>query len=173
MEMRKSTRTTIKWGLYVLLLFFLCGLQSAPGLFSIWGVKPILVIPMAVAVAFFEREVATGIYGLLAGFLWDISAGKLFGFYGMVVMVCCVVVTLLTMYCIRVNLINILIACLTVSLLCGLWDYVFYNLLWNYEGVGLYFWKMLARTFYTTLWMPPIYYLVRWITGLFSPSVRA
>ena len=84
MEMRKSTRTTIKWGLYVLLLFFLCGLQSAPGLFSIWGVKPVLVIPMAVAVAFFEREVATGIYGLLAGFLWDISAGKLFGFYGMV-----------------------------------------------------------------------------------------
>jgi len=173
MEMGKNTRAALKWGLYVLLLLLFCGLQSAPGLLRIWGVKPVLIIPLAVAVALFEREAASAAFGLAAGFLWDLSAGRLFGFYGMVLLVCCAAVTLLSMYCIRVNLANFLMACLAVGFLSGLWNYLFYNLIWGYQDVLLYFWKMLAQTLYTGLLAPPAYCLVRWITGKLSPTVRA
>lgn len=173
MEIGKNGRAALKWGSYILLLLLLCGLQSAPGLFSIWGVKPVLMLPLVVSVALFEREAAAAAFGLSAGLFWDLSAGRLFGFYGMVLMVCCVAVTLLSMYCIRVNVVNFLLLCFTVSLLCGLWNYLFYDLLWGYEGVLLYAWKMLAQTVYTTALGAPVYWLVRWLTGKLSVTVRA
>ena len=126
MEFGRNKKTALKWTAYILLLLLLCGCQSTPGLLAIWGVRPVLILPLTVAVALFEREAPSGAFGLLAGFLWDISAGRLFGFYGMVLMLCCVAVTLLSMYCIRVNVANFLLLCFTVSLLCGLWNYLFY-----------------------------------------------
>ncbi|MCI8600900.1 MAG: rod shape-determining protein MreD [Oscillospiraceae bacterium] len=172
-EFGKNARAVLKWGIYLLLLLLLCGLQGAPGLFAVWGVKPVFVAPLAVAVAFFEREGASAAFGVAAGFLWDLSAGKLFGFYGMVLLVCCAAVTLLSMYCIRVNLANFLLLCLGVSLLCGLWNFFFYSFIWGYDGALLYFWKALAQTAYTALPAIPIYYLVRWLTDKLSLTVRA
>lgn len=173
MELRKNKKTALKWSIYILLLLLFCGFQSAPGLFAVWGIKPVLVLPIAVAVALFEREALTGAFGLTAGFLWDLSAGKLFGFYGMMLMLLCVAVTLLSMYCIRVNLANFILCCLTVSLLCGIWNFLFYDLLWGYEGVWLFAWKMLLQTVYTTALGVPVYLLVRKVTGKLSQTVRA
>ena len=173
MELRKNKKTALKWSIYILLLLLFCGFQSAPGLFAVWGIKPVLVLPIAVAVALFEREALTGAFGLTAGFLWDLSAGKLFGFYGMMLMLLCVAVTLLSMYCIRVNLANFILCCLAVSLLCGIWNFLFYDLLWGYEGVWLFAWKMLLQTVYTTALGVPVYLLVRKVTGKLSQTVRA
>lgn len=173
MEFGRNKKTAVKWTAYILLLLLFCGFQSTPGLFAVWGVRPALVLPMAVAVALFEREAPAGAFGLLAGFLWDLSAERLFGFYGMVVMLCCVTVTLLSMYCIRVNMTNFILGCLAVNLICGTWNFLFYDLLWGYEGVWLFGWKMLLQTVYTTAAGVPVYLLVRWITGKLSPVVRA
>lgn len=173
MEFGKNKKTIVKWVVYILLLLLLCGFQSSPGLFAIWGVKPVLILPLAVSVALFEREAAAGAFGLAAGFLWDLSAGRLFGFYGMVLMLCCVAVTLLSMYCVRVNLANFVLGCLAASFLCGLWNFLFYDLLWGYEGVWLFFGKMLCQTVYTTVVGIPVYPLVRWLTAKLSPIVRA
>ena len=74
-------RKAVKWGLWLLLLFALAGLQGAPALAS--PVSPVLVAAMAVAVLLSEsRAVPACGFAALAGLLWDITAGRLLGCYG-------------------------------------------------------------------------------------------
>lgn len=82
MALGKTAKSILKWAVYSFVLLLLYTLQASPALFSIHGIKPVFVIPMAVSVALFENEVGAGAFGLAAGLLWDFSAGKLFGFYG-------------------------------------------------------------------------------------------
>lgn len=50
-------------------------LQNTTGMFpAIFGVKALLLIPVVVAIAMYERDVAGIFYGLFAGALWDVFA---------------------------------------------------------------------------------------------------
>ena len=98
MALGKTAKSILKWAVYSFVLLLLYTLQASPALFSIHGIKPVFVIPMAVSVALFENEAGAGAFGLAAGLLWDFSAGKLFGFYGMALMVCCVCISLIWGY---------------------------------------------------------------------------
>ena len=113
------------------------------------GIKPVLIIPVAVSVALFENEAGSGAFGLAAGLLWDFSSGRLFGFYGMALMICCVCVSLLSMYFLKVNLSNaILLSAGTGFLLC-LWDFIFYYLIWGYGSSAISFGKLMLILIYT------------------------
>ena len=81
MALGKTAKSILKWAVYSFVLLLLYTLQASPALFSIHGIKPVFVIPMAVSVALFENEAGAGAFGLAAGLLWDFSAGKLFGTY--------------------------------------------------------------------------------------------
>ena len=58
MTLGKNGRLAVKWGLYLLLLLLCCGLQGAPSLFSIGGIKPLFLPALAVSLSFFEKEIA-------------------------------------------------------------------------------------------------------------------
>ena len=78
-------RKAVKWGLWVLLLFALTGLQSAPAAVS--AASPVLGAAMAVSVLLAERnEAAACGFAAFAGLLWDVSAGKLLGYYGLMLL---------------------------------------------------------------------------------------
>lgn len=170
---KKNYKRLVKWLCYLLLLLVCCGIQSSPGMFSFFGIKPMMLVSVVVSVALFESEVASATLGLLAGFIWDLSAGKLFGFFGMALMVCCILITLLSMYYIKVNLTNALALCLGVSIICGLWDYLFYYFIWGYSGSSIYLLQYFLMAVYTTVLAIPVYLLVRWFVDLFHPVVRA
>ena len=173
MAIGRNTRAALKWGCYVLVLLLLFGIQSSPALFALWGVKPALVVPFAVSAALFENEAGSGALGLLAGLLWDLSAGKLFGFFGMVLMICCVCVSLLSMYFVKVNVSNSIILASITGFLCMAWDFLFYYLIWGYDQVWLCLLPMLFSLLYTAAVTAPVYFLVRWIAGRFNTVVRA
>ncbi len=173
MTLGKGSREALKWCCYVLVLLLLYGIQSSPALLSIGGIKPVLVIPAAVSVALFENEAGSGAFGLAAGLLWDLSAGKLFGFYGMVLMICCICVSLLSMYFMKVNVTNALFLTLASGFLCTVWNFVFYYLIWGYADLGQCFVRLLLVLLYTLVLTAPVYYLVRLIAIRFNPVVRA
>ena len=78
-------RKAAKWGLWALLLFALTGLQSAPAAVS--AASPVLGAAMAVSVLLAERnEAAACGFAAFAGLLWDVSAGKLLGYYGLMLL---------------------------------------------------------------------------------------
>ena len=48
---RRSRSQLLKWGCYVLALFVCAALQTTPGLFQLGEAKPLLVLPLCLAVA--------------------------------------------------------------------------------------------------------------------------
>lgn len=173
MTLGKTAKSVLKWAFYSLLLLLLHALQATPALFSIHGIKPVLVIPLAVSVALFENEVGSGAFGLAAGLLWDFSAGKLFGFYGMVLMVCCICVSLLSMYFMKVNLTNAVLLSAGTGFLLSLWNFIFYYLIWGYGNAVLSFTKLMLVLVYTVILAGPIYLLVRLVAMRLNPVLRA
>ncbi len=172
MALRKNSKSFIKWGLYSIILLFLYALQTAPAFLVIGKIKPVLLIPLAISISLFESEVGSAIFGLFTGFLWDFSACKIFGFYGILIMICCVCITLLSMYLIRVNIINALASIAAASLICNIWDFIFYYLIWGYDDIMLSFWQHFLSSVYTVILAAPFYYLVRFITTKFSTTIR-
>ena len=71
---RARLRGFLRWLCYslVLLLFYLW--EVAP---LIRGWCPLLIIPLATAVAMFEGEFAAGVFGVFCGFMLDIASGTL------------------------------------------------------------------------------------------------
>ena len=54
--MTMRARKALKWVLWVLVLFMLSGMQSAPAFFSIGGVRPVLILSAAMSVALLEKN---------------------------------------------------------------------------------------------------------------------
>ena len=72
---KRSRSQLLKWGCYVLALFVCAALQTTPGLFQLGQAKPLLVLPLCLAVAVFEGEFAGALLGTVGGLLWDYAAG--------------------------------------------------------------------------------------------------
>ena len=86
---KRAKIMVVKYVTYSLLMLVLYVLQSTPQLFSIAGIKPVLVFPFAVAVAMFDKQLAGGLFGLFAGILCDTSSNVLFGFQSILYLVIC------------------------------------------------------------------------------------
>ena len=95
-----------RWAIYCALLVVAVLLQnSIDGLWSFWGAKVFLSIPLCVAIAMFEREVPAAVFGVFAGVLWDISSG-VDGFNAVVLMAISAVSSLLISHLMRNNIIT-------------------------------------------------------------------
>ena len=87
-------RNQIKWCIYCLLLPILYVLQTTPGFLAFGDAKPMLLIPLAVAVSCFEQPLPSGIYALFCGLFTDAAADYLLGFNAIILMFACVIISL-------------------------------------------------------------------------------
>ena len=63
---RKRSRSQIlKWCCYVLGLFVCAALQTTPGLFQLGQAKPLLLLPLCLAVSVCEGEFAGALFGMV------------------------------------------------------------------------------------------------------------
>ena len=67
-------RKVLKFSVYALIVFSAYIIQTTPGLFDFYGIKPILVLPACICIAVFEGEFAGGLFGFFAGLLCGASA---------------------------------------------------------------------------------------------------
>lgn len=172
--MTKKTHIYVfKYASHVLLLFFLYVLQNTPSLFSIYGVKPNLVVPAAVCIAMFEGELVGGIMGTVAGLLCDLASFTIFGFNGILVLAGCVAVGLLTVYLTQLKLSNALMLGFLVLLLRGLLEYFFYFQMWGFDyGYRIFLFSTLPTVLYSTVAIVPLYYSVRRMKAYFDSKLR-
>ena len=64
-------RKVIKFFTCFVIVFASYIIQTTPGLFEFFGIKPILVLPACICIAVFEGEFAGGLFGFFAGLLCD------------------------------------------------------------------------------------------------------
>lgn len=152
----------LKWFLFCLLLLLFYVLQTMPGLFSLFGVKPVLILSLAVAVSMYEGVMASAFFSMTAGLLWDISSDRLFGFNGVILLCCGLLISLLCMYYLHTKVLNSLMFCSSIVLLQGLLDYTFYFAVWSLEDAWrILLFQILPTAAYTVAVTPLIFLLIK------------
>lgn len=171
--MKRSTKNIVKWLLYSLILFGLLVLQTTPGLFEIRGVKPVLILPLAVFVAVFEGETGGFFFAVAAGLLWDVSSDKPLGFSAIILSVCCVLIALLTIFFVRAKIINCCILCFATAAAYCFFDFLFFYAIWGRGGLlSIAFRHFLPMTIYTAAVSPLIFLLVRAVASKYNEILR-
>ncbi|MGN0665578.1 MAG: hypothetical protein ACI4KF_03525 [Huintestinicola sp.] len=97
---------------------------------------PLLLIPAAVCVSMREQPFDSGLYGCICGLLLDSAQGTLVGFNAIILMWCCVMVSLLFGYLLRQHFLNFLILDLAVTAVQSGLHYLFFYMLWQYDQSG-------------------------------------
>lgn len=122
-------RAVLRWLLYAaVLLAFYVG-ECAP---LIRGFCPLLIIPLATAVAMHEGELAAGIFGVCCGLMLDMASGTLLGFSSLWLIVLCPFISLLSQFWIKVNCLSHAVVNAGVCAAMGLLDFLFVH--WVWEG---------------------------------------
>lgn len=162
MKVRENFRPVVKWFLYSLLLLLCYILQTIPGLFEIFGIKPVLIAGAAFCVSMYEGPMVSAVYSMTAGLLWDISSDKLFGFNGIIFLIFGLFISLICIYYLHTKLLNSLMFCGAAMISQGFLDYLFYYSVWNYDNVSIMLVRHILPTIaYTLAVIPVFYFLVR------------
>lgn len=156
----------VAYAIEVAVLYVLSG---TPGFLpEILGVKPLLLLPVAITIAAFENEVTAMIFGVICGALCDIGFGTDIGFYTIALTLLCFAFG----YCARnffvTNFVNAMVigSVTTVALL-------FIHFLIFAAGSGMpnlwghFAMHYLIRILYTLLFLPPLF----WFNRLFRSSM--
>lgn len=108
MESRRKRRRSqlYKWGLYVLLLLACAVLQATPGFLLIGQAKPVLLLPLALAVSVWEDEFSGALFGAVCGLMWDYTAGRTVGLLALTVMGLCFAVSVASQLYLKLNTLN-------------------------------------------------------------------
>lgn len=139
MRRRIRWKTVTRWLLYALLLVVALAMQAGPGWFEVAGVKPVLVVPVCLAVALYEGELAGGLFGAFGGLLWDISSGRITGFLAIQLLLLCFFVACLWQLYLRNTWFNFVwltwLACLAIRTV----DFIIYYYLAGYYQPGVFY----------------------------------
>ncbi len=144
----------------VLSVLFCFVLQQTPGLFEIGGVKPIPLVPAVLALSATSRAPTfSALVGLVAGFAWEIAAGRIVGYFALFLMISAAFVAV---YWQRDGLsaVNfILHSTLAVAIIC-LSDLLVSEYLMGYSSVTATFSLHTLPTVLYTGFVSPIIYLL-------------
>lgn len=120
-----------KWALYALLLIAFCLIQFTPDVMDVLGIKPVLIVPLVVVAAAFREELGSVIFAAAAGLIWDTYTSTPFGFNAFVLAVFAAVISLLVLYLVRNNLLNVMAMVLGTMLLYELLRWLFFVVLFD------------------------------------------
>ena len=150
--MAKTRFVALKFAVYAAVALLLTVVQNTPGLLLIGSAKPMLTAAFAIAVAMFEGELAGAFAGAFGGFLCDLFSYYRFGYYALMLFICCLMVGLLVQGYMRPVV-----------------AFFFLFLIRGYEGTNILFLsRMLPLCIYTAAAAVPAFLAVRWLHQRFQ-----
>lgn len=154
---RMKMRIFLRWFFYALTLVLLYSLMSC-GVFGTW--QPFLIISFAIGVAIHEHEFSSSIFGVFCGFMLDIAMDTLFGFFAVLMMPFCFLVSLLARNLIRVNFVNHLISTVITTLFSFFMFYLFNYVIWDISNREIIISTVLLPSFIATAVTAPLMYFL-------------
>ncbi|WP_295071469.1 rod shape-determining protein MreD [Ruminococcus sp.] len=159
-------KTTLRWLLYYLLIFLSFIIMTSGTLY-----KPILLVPLAIAISINNNIYGSAVTGAFCGFLIDICCGKLFGYNAVILAFFCILTNLVFELYLKNRFINYLMITAVVSYIQCWLDYKFYYQIWDYENVGRIFVRVSLRVWaYTVISAFFMYLLVKLVNKLLMPK---
>ncbi len=170
---RKTGVYVWKYTVYVLFILICYILQETPVLFSIFGVKPLLVVPAAVCIAVLEGEFAGGLLGAFAGILCDMGGITIFGLNGILMLVMCAACGLIIIFLLRQNMLSAVLLCTAVIFLRGSLEYLVCLAMWGFANVGEYYLRhTLPCIVYSAAVSPLLFLAVKKLHGIFEERLK-
>jgi cell shape-determining protein MreD len=165
-----KSRAFARWACYSGLLLVLY-MFMVSGAFYTW--QPVLIIPLAVAVAMRTNELNASIFGAVCGLVLDIAYGRLFGFTGIWLLPTCLGASLLVSHLIKANLLNFLWINAVVCTLTATADYFFFYVIWNTDGGHFVLADFIIPAHFSAAVLSPIvYFAVKFAALKFAPNER-
>jgi rod shape-determining protein MreD len=168
------SRVYFKYGIYAILLVIFFVWQNTPHCtLSIFGIRPLLVVPFVVCLSMFESESVAAVYGAVGGLLLDMASNRLLGFNALVLMACAVACSLLVHNLLLGNIMTAVLLCGGTLLLQGLLEWFFFYSIWGYDPrLTLLFGSTLPIILYSLVLTPLFYYATRKVTQRLNAIVE-
>ncbi|MBD5113078.1 MAG: hypothetical protein HDT42_11210 [Ruminococcaceae bacterium] len=164
-----AIRAVLRWVLFsaVLLIFYL--FMGNP---LIRGFCPLLIIPLATAVAMREGDLAAGIFGVFCGLMIDIANGvTLLGFSSLWLLIACPIISLSTRFWVKANTLSHFVMNLIVCFVMAGMDMLFLHWVWERSQSGISFVRVILPEYGgAVLFSIPIYWLVAVIRKKLMPK---
>ena len=160
---RKRSRSQIlKWCCYVLGLFVCAALQTTPGLFQLGQAKPLLLLPLCLAVSVCEGEFAGALFGMVCGLLWDYTAGRTVGMLALELLLLCFAVSAVMQLYFKNSAANFALIASAAALLVLTLDWLFFYYMPGYSGAASrWLWFVLPTTALSVPVCFPLFGVVR------------
>jgi hypothetical protein len=161
-----NKRDFLRWLCYFGITLFFYMLMTG-GFFPRW--QPLLIIPLAIAVAMFEREVGSALFGAFCGLMIDTACGNLFGMSSIWLMPCTLAVSLLVMNLIQPNFINHLWMVTVTCIIMAFMEFFFKYFIWDEPNSDIVLVVYIIPSYLAAIILSPaVYYLTRLISSRFS-----
>lgn len=168
---KRALALLLRHGCYLLLILCAYVLQTTPGFLTFFGVKPVLLVPLALCIAVQEGAFTGALYGALAGLFWDIGSGRVAGFFGILLMAACFFCAVLVALYLRDTLLNLSLLTGLVMLLLLSLDFLFSYYLQGHEGLArLYLLRVLPVAAASAAVTFALRWAVRRIAARFLPK---
>lgn len=166
---RAMMRVFLRWFLFaaVLLLFYL--LECNP---PIRGYCPLLIIPLATAVAMREGDLAAGVFGTFCGLMLDIANGvTVTGFSALWLLCACPFISLMSRFWVKVNTLSHFVMNAAVAVIMAFMDMLFLHWVWEGAQSSISFGSVVLPSYGgAILFSVPVYLLITLICGKLRPK---
>lgn len=164
-------KAILRWVFYVTLMIFFYLFSCNP---LIRGFCPLLLIPLATAVAMREGDLAAGIFGMFCGLMMDMANGNsIVGFYALWLLCMCPFISLLSRFLIKVNCFSHFVINAAVSATIALFDMMFLHWVWEGAQSVVSFVRVVLPAYAgAVLFSIPIYFLISFVVSALRPDER-
>ncbi len=166
---RAMLRCFLRWFMYAVILVFFYVCECNP---LIRGYCPLIIIPLATAVAMFEGDLAAGVFGMACGLMLDMANGvTVVGFSALWLLAMCPFISLAAKFWVKVNFIShFLLNFIAVSVMAAM-DMLFLHWVWEGDSAGISFLRVVLPSYGgAILFSVPGYFLVRAVSRVMRPK---
>ncbi len=173
MRFASSRNIYIRRALTVLLVFVTALFQHSGFVPALFGAPALLLVPLTVCIAMFERSIPGMCFGVLAGLLWDFAASGGDGFFSVMLTAVGFISGALVTFLFRNNIRAALILSLGALTVCNISYWLMFIVRKGYEGgADLLFTRYLPSALYSLVFVFVYYYIVKAIFNLTAEKQR-
>lgn len=157
----KSKLTFFRFFAYSIEIILLCVLQSTPNLFpELFGSKPLLLVPLALAIASKENKIPSLVFGAVCGIMTDLASGGGIGFFAILLTLICYAESHVFSTYLASNFVTtMMVSAIVIPVVICVYFLVFKVFAGISEASVLFVNHYISRIVYTLAMMIPLYFL--------------
>ena len=161
-------KQTAKYSIFAVAVFLLYILQSTPGFLSVFGVKPVFILPFCIILAMTDESWQSGIVYIIGGLLTDMSCGRVAGIFSILLLLVCFTAIVSVKFFFKPTLRNMYYYTFFAMAVMLSLDFFFSFMFGGYTGKLIYYVKhVLLVSAYSAVFGIPFYFFIDYINGRF------